>query len=240
MQRCGALPKLEATCLNRTVDEMRKEGFADDGLFPKIAEFFLPLTISEQELCIERGIDKQKRRMLIKDHKKLLADIKKKSDVYDEQNCIFWTYDDKITTLKKCRIDAHARYTQERSTMTARTNDGQQQQQKQQAQALQKLNEQWHQQEADLVRKISEEKKLKNDLEKVINKLEKEIDENKARSENIQMELAGSPKYVDKQLIKPARGLIMYGPPGKFLHISQNILYLFVFFFLKVQENRKL
>ncbi len=232
LRRRGALSKLEADCLNTAVNEMRDEGFADDGLFPKIAEFFLPLTISEQELCIERGLDKQKRQTLLKDHEKLSTDIKKKSDEYDEQIRIFWTYHDKITTLKKDLSNARARHTQERLIMVARTND-EQQQQKQQAQALQKFDEQWHRQEADLVRKINEENKLKNDLEKFINKLKKEIDENEARFKNIETELVTPPKYVDKQLIKPARGLIMYGPPGKFLHISQNIFYLFVFFVFK-------
>ena len=55
VQRYGALAKLEMKCLDATFDEMRSEGFADDGLFPKIQEFFLLLTISERELHMERS-----------------------------------------------------------------------------------------------------------------------------------------------------------------------------------------
>ncbi len=48
--------------------------------------------------------------------------------------------------------------------------------------------------------------------------------------ENIKTELDTSPKYVDKQLIKPPCELIMYRPPGKFSYASKNIFQLFVVF----------
>ena len=50
IQRSGALSKLEAACIETSFAEMRAEGYADDGLFSTMGEFFLPLTISEREL----------------------------------------------------------------------------------------------------------------------------------------------------------------------------------------------
>lgn len=50
LQHGGALPKIAAACIDASFDEMRKEGYADDGLFSSMGEFFLPLTISEEEL----------------------------------------------------------------------------------------------------------------------------------------------------------------------------------------------
>lgn len=218
LRRRGALPKLEAACLKKVFNEMREEGFADDGLFPKMEAFFLPLTISEQELCINRELDKQKHQTLTKHCEQLHVNINKINADYDDQNRVYWTYDEMITMLKADLNNARESYFQKRSKVTAKTSDGQQ---KQQAHALQKLNQEWHQREGELTRKINEKEKLKNDLEKVINKLKKEIDEIEARLENITIELTIPPKYVDKQLIKPARGLIMYGPPGKVSYISK-------------------
>ena len=212
IRRHGALPKLEAACLDRVITEMRDEGFADDGLFPKIAEFFLPLTISEQELCIERGLDQQKRQELTSLHEKLLTTMKNKTVENNEQKAIYWTYDDQIISLEKELIRVRNIYSQERAKMAERISGELQQQQ---AQELQKLHQQRLEKERELLKQITELKKLKNDLRKVIDGLDDEIDQITERVANIECELTVTPKYVDKKLIKPARGLIMYGPPGK-------------------------
>lgn len=205
---------------------MHEEGFADDGLFPKMKEFFLPLTISEQELCIDRELDKQKRQTLMEHREKLKADICIKNKDYNEQQAIFWTYDDQIIELKKELKQCQDRFSKDRSTPAARPTDGQQQ--KQQVRELQQFNQKCHKEQADLTKKIRGIENLKNDLKKIIDQLEQEINEITARIENIDIELVASPKYVDKQLIKPARGLIMYGPPGKFIC---TYVYVYIYFF---------
>ncbi|CAF4403023.1 unnamed protein product [Rotaria sp. Silwood2] len=196
LRRLGALPKLDAACLNKVFNEMRDEGFADD----------------EQELCIEGELDTQKRQTLTKDREELFSNIEKQKKEIDEQKIVYWTYDEQYHSARKHLNDVRECYFQKRSTTTTRTNDGQQQQQ--QAQALQQLDRQWHKQEAELIENINEIKQLIKDLGKFIAELDIELDKNSARLENIETELTASPKYVDKRLIKPARGLIMYGPPG--------------------------
>ncbi|CAF1669041.1 unnamed protein product [Rotaria magnacalcarata] len=210
LRRLGTLPKLEATCLNKVFREMRAEGFADDGLFDKMAEFFLPLTISEQELFIERELDIQKRQKLMQHQEQLTIDMDKKTKVVDEQSRIFWTYDEQINSLEERLNNSRTNYTRERSAMIPGSGDGQQQQ----AQALQQLDREWRQQDRKVNREINEKKRLKEDLGKVIDDFQKELDDDTERLKNIETELAVSPKYVDKRLVQPARGLIMYGPPG--------------------------
>lgn len=209
----GALPKLEAECLRKVFDEMHEEGFADDGLFPKMAEFFLPLTISEQELRTERGQYTQKRETLTKNRDELKTNIDRLRSKLNHQNSIFWMHDDDINVLQKALTNARTTYLQKRSIAAAKTDDKQQQQ----AQLLQGLNRKWHQEEADFTRDINGKQEEKNNIEKTINRLEKQIDESEARLKNIEKELEKPRKYVDKRLVKPARGLIMYGPPGKFI-----------------------
>lgn len=64
LQNVGALPKIAAACINASFDEMQKEGYADDGLFSTMGEFFLPLTISEEELRQSRDYTESQQQQL--------------------------------------------------------------------------------------------------------------------------------------------------------------------------------
>lgn len=206
---------------------MREEGFADDGLFEKMREFFLPLTIAEQELRIENELDAQKRQTLTEHREKLVTNINKIMKEIDTQTRIFWTYDEQINSLENCLNDVRNNYAQELSTTTTGSGDGQQQQQ---ARALQQIHRKWRQEETKLTEAIKDKKELKSDLGRTIAEFEIERDKSNARLENIKTELAIPPKCVDKRLVKPARGLIMYGPPGKvFSYKSKNNPHLLVF-----------
>ncbi|CAF4819223.1 unnamed protein product [Rotaria sp. Silwood1] len=57
VKRIGNLAKLETKCLDEAFKEMQSEGFVDDGLFSRMKEFFLPLTISQQELHLHWSSD---------------------------------------------------------------------------------------------------------------------------------------------------------------------------------------
>ena len=45
-------PKIDHRCAVKAFEEMRENGFADDGLFDRMKKFFLPLTLIEQDLRI--------------------------------------------------------------------------------------------------------------------------------------------------------------------------------------------
>ena len=227
LRRRGALPKLEAKCLDVAFEEMRQEGFADDGLFERMREFFLPLTISEQELRLERGLAVDKRQNLLEERDRLLTEMKQLRSYTNEQKTIFWTYDDRICSLQKQLDERKVNYCHSRSSTFSKGDSGQQQQQ---AQSRQELDRQWRQQHTGLMEKIRETQKLKADIEKVIVGFEEKLDENQARFENIVEELRKPRKHVEKQLVKPARGLIMYGPPGTFCCFSNSFYnHLFCF-----------
>jgi hypothetical protein len=44
------IPQLEAQCVEKAFEEMRHEGYEDDGLFDDMKLFFQPLTITDDEL----------------------------------------------------------------------------------------------------------------------------------------------------------------------------------------------
>ena len=46
------IPKLDAYCVEKAFEEMREEGYEDDGLFDDMKLFFQPLTVTENELNI--------------------------------------------------------------------------------------------------------------------------------------------------------------------------------------------
>ena len=212
MRRHGALPKLEAACLERVITEMRDEGFADDGLFPKITEFFLPLTIAEQELCIERGLDQRKRQKLNADREQLLVTRDQKMAMHNEHEECYRVFAEEIVDLEKKLTEIRNTYTRERAQMVEKLTGDQQQEQ---AKKLQELNQQRAGKRGELLRKIRENENQNNELKKDMDILKEEIEQIEEQIAIIDVELTATPKYVDKKLIKPARGLIMYGPPGK-------------------------
>lgn len=213
VRRHGALPKLEAACLDLVITEMRDEGFADDGLLPKIAEFFLPLTIAEQELCIQRGLDQQKRQKLIADREQLSIIVKEKIDQYNAHKECYRAFEETVTQLEKELAEVRNIYSRERAQMAEKLTGDQQQEQ---AKKLQILSQQRAEKRGELSRKLGENGNQNKELKRNMDVLKEEIEQLGERIAVIDVELYTTiPKYVDKKLIKPARGLIMYGPPGK-------------------------
>ncbi|CAF1636763.1 unnamed protein product, partial [Adineta steineri] len=49
------VPRLEAYCVDTAFQEMREEGYEDDGLFDEMKLFFQPLTVTEKELIINKN-----------------------------------------------------------------------------------------------------------------------------------------------------------------------------------------
>ncbi|CAF3867114.1 unnamed protein product [Rotaria sp. Silwood1] len=206
LQSYGALSKLEPACIDASFAEMRDEGYADDGLFSTMGEFFLPLTISEQELRMLRSIvSSQVRRDQLKDHTKEVHRLEK---LLNEAIMHRWDIDEKITDLNRTIEQAYILYLNERLQMnTANTS-------REQAKELQQIDRQWQYNRTKFEEKLLP---LKNTLDQWISRVteyEKQVDEHNTQINNIQTELSQPQRPVDKGLVKPARGFIMYGPPG--------------------------
>ena len=85
VKRYGTLAKLELKCLHAALDEMIAEGYPDDGLFPKIEQFFLSLTISEKELHFERTSNQRIRHVRVTPIKQLDQDIEQYRKQFNEK-----------------------------------------------------------------------------------------------------------------------------------------------------------
>ena len=93
--------KLDARCVRLSFDEMRQEGFADDGLFDQMKDFFLPLTMVEQDLSIDerrwRSIERaqsRQRQQLLDRKKRLSIELEEKEDEY-------YRHDDSMKNLRR-------------------------------------------------------------------------------------------------------------------------------------------
>lgn len=185
---------------------MQKEGYADDGLFSTMTEFFLPLTISEEELRRPRtSASRQVRQEQLGNFNQRVQDLEK---LLLEATQYRWDVDEKIIDLNETKNEVFTAHVNERSridtTLTAR----------QQAEKLQELDRQWQNDRKQLDQQIVELKNTEKKWLAEIADYDKQIDELKRQTQNIQTELSQPPRPVDKGLIKPARGFIMYGPPG--------------------------
>jgi len=211
IQQYGALPKLETACLDAAFNEMQDEGFADDGLFPKIQEFFYPLTISEYEMRRKSQISPNEHRTYLKQRDQLRSDIKELKEQINEYGATFWDFEYKCELVREKLDKAKRDYLRERENIQSKLNN---QQQHLSAQALQQRHQQWQQIQSTLTGQLKILNQSQREATKKRNELEKQLEEYEKNLTNIEKELAHPRKNMDKELIKPARGLIMYGPPG--------------------------
>ena len=212
VQDHGALPRVEAKCLDIAFGEMRAEGFADDGLFPKMAEFFLPLTISEHELHLRRqsGVDEHLAHLKRRDQ--LFANIQQRVRHLDEEMERYQKLNDEIARLTQHIKDEENAYMTSRTSLASRSDYEQQYK----AEALRSLHERWQINQLNRCTQLQEARRKKDVSETEKKILEKQIEEDNARLKTMELELGAPNEHITKQLIKPSRGLIMYGPPGKF------------------------
>jgi SpoVK/Ycf46/Vps4 family AAA+-type ATPase len=229
----GALPKLEEECLDAAIEEMRREGFADDGLFPKIKEFFYPLTISEYEIRRKGQISVNEHRAYLKQREQLRTDIERLQVEVNRHNATFWDLENQCAKVKEKLSTARADYIRERTTTASTTNHAQQQQY---AQAVQQRDRKWQQTQSVLTAQLTDINKFQRVATKDKHESEKKLDEYQRSLKNIEKELAHPRKHLDKQLVKPSRGLILYGPPGKLSSLNNNSILILYF---QVRVNPK-
>lgn len=171
---------------------MRKEGFEDDGLFDQMKLFFLPLTMVEKNLAI----DQAQMATLSRGHYVQQQELEeKKIDLISrlaEKEDEYYLCDDSIRRLEKETL-----YQRQRSI-----DNDQQGYAKFSAGELITI----HKQRMECLK--DERKKLRDQIQTVddhLNSLERILQD---------YNVDRVTKH-DKDLIKPNRGFIMYGPPGQ-------------------------
>ena len=208
----GALSKLEAACIEASFDEMRNEGYADDGLFPAMSEFFLPLTISEQELKMTRsGFGSQARQNHLEEHTR---EIDRLERLANEATMHRRDIEERITNLNETIQQTYVAYLDDRLNVNRENTP------RQQAKELQQIDQQWQYNRTQFDEQLRSSKSIMHQWTKRIADLEKQIDEHNTQRSNIRTESNQPQRPVDQGLVKPSRGFIMYEPPGMQLFLK--------------------
>lgn len=209
VQDHGALPKLEKDCIKLSFAEMRKEGYADDGLFPKMEDFFLPLTIAEEELTMTRSNGNKFARQ--NQLKELEKEVNRVRRLLNEATMHRWDADEKMADLNKEKDQTFKTYLKERSQVHAKSTA------QEQARKLQHIDREWEENRQNFEARLLSLNDTLNQSMSRISEYEKQLDEYTNKISNIRNGLNQPAKPIDKGLVKPARGFIMYGPPGNFI-----------------------
>ncbi|CAF5175598.1 unnamed protein product, partial [Rotaria sp. Silwood1] len=93
--------KLDARCVHLSFDEMRRDGFADDGLFDQMKVFFLPLTMIEHDLTINDVQWRNLSRDRLREREQLLEKQQRLVDELTEKEDEYYRHDDSIRKLRK-------------------------------------------------------------------------------------------------------------------------------------------
>lgn len=185
--------KLDARCVRLSFEEMRQDGFADDGLFDQMKLFFLPLTMIEKDLSIDEArantfarVRSREREQLSAKRQELLKELSEKEDEY-------YRHDESIAKLR------NNMYTRSADSFDANNR------RYEKFSPMQLIDV--HQKEVERLELV------RNDLRTRIQAIENNLRSNERglTDEDIQ-----DGKKTDRDLIKPNRGFIMYGPPGMF------------------------
>ncbi|CAF0787182.1 unnamed protein product [Adineta ricciae] len=202
----SSLPKIEADCIDASFDEMREEGYADDGLFSPMGEFFLPLTITEEELRMSRSHGgNQAKEAKIKELDNKIRGLEEqwldaKKNVLD--------FNERINDLNRTMEALRVSYTEERSQIDTNSTS------RVRARKLHDVDQQWRYDQNNIEKQINEHRQKMNKWINAMTTHEKQVDDLKTEKRNVEAELKKPQLPVDKGLVKPARGFIMYGPPG--------------------------
>lgn len=175
-------PKVDFQCVDSSFNEMRNDGFVDDGLFDRMKKFFLPLTTTEQELNVSNErwekIEASRKEKLDKLREKL-SEIVADLQVIEDQ---YYTNEDFVKAL-----------TTEMDTLTPGSTE-----------------------KSSLEEQINEYRRDCDNLEPQRKNLHSQVDQINDTLQNIEQTLDRNKQNSGgRDLIKPNRGFIMYGPPGK-------------------------
>jgi hypothetical protein len=196
------IPRLDAYCVETAFDEMRTEGYEDDGLFDEMKLFFQPLTVTESELTINSTLLTKLRE----------AEERKKTEFegeIDELNQLSIETKDLLKKTNEDFVALKEASDKDLQAVSENTTRRDLQQQIEIDRLWAEKNEEWKRNKTDYMKK-------KKELENKLKYIEAQIMDKQNLLEIIKKNLATSNTKIDSRLVKPHRGFIMYGPPGKY------------------------
>jgi SpoVK/Ycf46/Vps4 family AAA+-type ATPase len=90
------------------------------------------------------------------------------------------------------------------------------------------LSVNWKEEERTSEQHINELQQLKYAIDTTIKDYERQLDEKRNQLKDIEFNLNKKQKVVEKKLVKPHRGFIMFGPPGKIKTIFNQTEYFII------------
>ena len=196
------MPRLEAFCVEEAFKEMRLEGFEDDGLFPDMQLFFQSLTVTENELVINKETLTDVEQKQLKEKADLGGAIRRLKIAYDQKSDQIKGVTSTIQNIKaeRDRIDEE----HEKQLQQTGLND------KQRAD----LEVKWSAHETELMKQQREKTLLRSQYEKELHIIETDRMTKENRVKTINKNFESNTTIINRRLVKPHRGFIMYGPPG--------------------------
>jgi hypothetical protein len=191
------LPKLEKYCVETAFEEMRADGYEEDGLFGEMELFFQPLTITEDELAIDSALITS---IIAEESKKKISLDKKISNLEEELK-------NNQTKLETERVRLNQKQEQIDVESKKPVPKNFQERKKQENEWAEK-HDAWKKEKPNVIKKIK-------DLESEIKKTETSIASCKTELHDVAKSLTSDRTKIDQKLVKHHRGFIMFGPPGK-------------------------
>ncbi|CAF0879449.1 unnamed protein product [Didymodactylos carnosus] len=196
------IPQLEHECVEGAFEEMRKEGYEDDGLFDSMKLFFQPLTISDDELKISDAEIEKANRGQVEQQKKLEQAINKANERFSELYNQVHDWYKLIAETKQSAAQEKAEYEKDMQQKTLSYD------------ARTKLNLQWQDKEKQWRKEIDFYKQQILTVEQDMKKIESTSTETENLLRTVIKNLKTSQTAISRKLIQLHRGFIMYGPPG--------------------------
>ncbi|CAF0945876.1 unnamed protein product [Adineta ricciae] len=223
------LAKIDIKCLSFAFEEIESEIFNDDKLFERMKEFFLPLTISEEELRRHwssngniQCVWEEKRQNLHRKGKELERKLVEAQQIEQELSSKTDEIEEQIDETAKKSLAIKERQdsledSYKQKNMVTRFLQKKLKQGKRTEKEIEAVCEEYQrckQIKDKLMSQLSKCKEKEKKASEKVEDLENQIEETKVALNRINTKLDKKPGPVDTQLVKPPRGLILYGPPG--------------------------
>lgn len=197
------IPRLEAYCVDTAFKEMREEGYEDDGLFDEMKLFFQPLTVTEKELIINKNTLSTLHQEHVAEEKKLTAKMEELKKCFSEKNEQIDTLSNEIEEII---MERDTEFSQYQTDLDKEENESIRKQFE--------LNAIWEARDLQWDEDIDSKKKLRAKYETELQAIENDRIYNENLLKIIRNNLSSNHMIIDRRLVKPHRGFIMYGPPG--------------------------
>jgi len=209
------IPRLDSYCVKQAFNEMRQEGYEDDGLFDQMELFFQPLTVTDKELVIDENDlsnldddDVKKKKCLDAE----INDFKERFEIINKQRIQL------IEDIEKIKNQRRENYDNNKKELENKSNEQRNQ-----------LDRNWSKEEDRLKAEMNSKEEYLKKLEEQLQDIESKRMSSEQLLEIIRKNLLSTGKIIDRGLVRPHRGFIMYGPPGENTRFVNHTLKLYIY-----------